>query len=643
MDKRQDLIEILQRAPGDVSGDELASQLGVSTRTVRSYVRALNRRGQVISATHRGYSLDRKGQAHDRSPGVTLEPSDSPAARLQFICRELAKRAEPVSVFDLAESLFISDSTLESDLTRARDVLRQHDLVLRRDHDQIWVEGQERSRRRLVRQMLQSSADGLVSATWKAFSAEYDSFQVKELRERISQAIDASGMEVNEYALADLIMHLVVSVERVQHGSVLSAVSPDTEPDPVVLDLCRRLAAVVEDLYDVVLPEPEFDALYGVVAVRSVRGDSQEVAERVIDAATRAAVAEILEEVSEQYLLGPSDRSMLGNLTLHVQNLIARTHAGSSLVTPLGAAFKNEHPLVHDLALCFATKLEQRLGIEVGDGEVDFLSFHMGLQYVRYLEERDLITITLVVPRYYNLGERLVDQLNDILRGQAVVEELATTLDFDFASVTSDLIVSCIAPPVRASAPVVLITPFITAQDTEHLLNRVRRGREANARRRVRTALTTLIDPRAFLRVDRVSSSEAAIEMMSAKLAAAGYVDATFFEDVLERERRSQTAFGGEFAIPHSMYMDARATGISVLVSDKAIPWGSSMVRLVFLFALSPDGRAAFRDVFEELTRLLMSRSSINALINAARDFDSFMAALTELLDGQPGEPASAR
>ena len=51
------------------------------------------------------------------------------------------------------------------------------------------------------------------------------------------------------------------------------------------------------------------------------------------------------------------------------------------------------------------------------------------------------------------------------------------------------------------------------------------------------------------------------------------------------------SAFGGEFAIPHSMHMDASATAIGVLVTEKPIPWGTSLVRLVLLFALSPDGR----------------------------------------------------
>lgn len=265
---------------------------------------------------------------------------------------------------------------------------------------------------------------------------------------------------------------------------------------------------------------------------------------------------------------------MLLNLALHVQNMVARAAAKQSLVNPLGNDFKNAHPLLHDLALYFAGRLETVLGIEVHEGEVDYLSFHMGMQFLRNLEQRDLVTITLVVPRYYDMATSVCDQLQDSVRGQALVEQTVTTIDADFGAVTSDLIVSCIEPGGPASAPVVKISPFLTTLDIDRVLSAVRQERDRNARRRVRTALTTLVDPQLFFHVHSVSSKEAALAMMCGKMVTAGYVEGTFLEDVLDRERRSSTSFGAEFAIPHSMYMDANATAISVMISDKGIPLG---------------------------------------------------------------------
>ena len=120
---------------------------------------------------------------------------------------------------------------------------------------------------------------------------------------------------------------------------------------------------------------------------------------------------------------------------------------------------------------------------------------------------------------------------------------------------------------------------------------------------------------------------------MSERLLEQGYVGAHFLDDVLDRESRSSTSFGGEFAIPHSMRMDATTTAISVLVSKKGIPWGTSDVRLVLLFALAPDGRQMFRDSLDQIIRLLAETGNVSALLERANDAEEFLAALGMLLD----------
>lgn len=627
------LVDTLLRAGVPLSGDELAAHLNVSTRTVRTYVKEINRHGPVVISSHRGYIIDRRAYSATQRPGTSVV-ADTPDKRLQFLCRDLAKRSHPVNVFDLSDRLSISDSTLETDLTRAREVFRQHELRLRRERDLLWVEGDERSRRRLVREMLHNSTKGLVPAMWQAFSAEFAHVDVQTLRVLIAEAIESSGLEFNDFALGDLMIHLLVTVERVRDGNYITVDhGQHVAPDPHVLALAHRLGALVAREYDVALPPSEFSALCDMIAVRAVRGLQVDNTDQCVDPDVRAMVADILEDVSHRYRLGQADTTMQLNLALHVQNLIARAGNGVALTSPLGQGFRNGHPLVHDLALYFAGRLETRKRIRIGAGEIDYLSFHMALQYMRYLEQRDLLTITLVVPRYYDLGAGIAGQLGDILRGQAVIEQVAT-VSFDFSTATSDLIVSCVEPSGPTAAPVVLISPFLTGKDRDHLLISVRQERERNARRRVRTTLTTLIDPRSFVHIGAVRDREAALALLCEAMTAAGYVDASFYADVLDRENRSSTAFGGEFAIPHSMYMDANATGVGVLVCDRPIPWGGSGVRLVLLFALSPDGRQTFRDVLDEITGLLSEAPSLTTLIDSgANGYDSFMAALTTLLD----------
>lgn len=608
--------------------------LQVSSRTVRTYVGQLNARGTVVSATHHGYTIDRDAyHALIGSPERTTQ-FDTPDRRLRYLCRRLVQATGPVGVYDLAGEVFVSDSTLEADLGRVREVLREHDLKLRRHGDAVTVEGAERSRRRLVRQMLYRSTEGLIPSTWRAFAAEYEHVDVPLLRDAVAAVIEKSELQFNEFALGDLLLHLTIAIDRASTGHVL----PDQPWSPATVDadveeLCRQLAAAVEDLFGLTLPAPELSALYGMMAVRAVRLAQPGTAESVVDPDMRQLVGELLEDVSSKYLLGPADPNTLLNLSLHLQNLMARARSGLQLTHPLGDTFKNQHPLVHDLAVDFAQRVETRAGIRVSGAEVDYLALHMGLQYMRYVEQRDIVTITLVVPHYYSVADNVAETLGRALRGRAVIEKVATALDFDFGSVTSDLIVSCVEPAEAPSAPMVRLPVFPSADDLDHVIAAVRLERERTSRRRIRSTLNTLIDPALFLHVPSVGSKEEALRMMSERMQVAGYVDEGFLDDVLDREERSSTAFGGEFAIPHSMHMDASATAIGVLVTEKPIPWGTSLVRLVLLFALSPDGRQTFRDVLDELTRLLSDGGHIKELIQAGTHSDAFLAALVDMLE----------
>lgn len=189
---------------------------------MRKYVAKLNARGTVVVTSHRGYALDPRARARLANLAEPAASIDTPDRRLEYLCRLLAQMSTPVDVHSLADKLYVSDSTIESDLSRAREVFREHDLTLKRDHENVWLDGPERSRRRVVRQMMQQGGQGVVP-TWQAFSREYAHFDLTKLRTTVSQIVAESELELNEYALSDVLLHIAVTVERVRAGHTLPA------------------------------------------------------------------------------------------------------------------------------------------------------------------------------------------------------------------------------------------------------------------------------------------------------------------------------------------------------------------------------------------------------------------------------------
>ncbi|MEL4357831.1 MULTISPECIES: BglG family transcription antiterminator [unclassified Luteococcus] len=625
-DRRRALLAALSRASRPLSGEELGSMLSVSSRTVRTYVSQLNQDDELVATSHQGYSLTATGRAQALSaPSPRQQTFDTPQRRLGYLCRTLPQSTEPVDFYQLAAQLCVSDSTLEADLSRAREVLREHDVVLRRDHEKIWVDGAERSRRRVVRQVLQQNGHDM-APDWDAIAQEFTRVDLPHLRQAVSECVAESEIEMNEYALGDVVLHLVVTVDRIQSGHVIPENgAPVVIRDSAVEELCRRLGERVAGDNGTELPEAELNSLYAAIAVRTV-GRSQVNSADLVSPDMLQLVSSSMEWVAQRYLLGPPDRAMLLKLAVHVDNVVARARSGVALAHPLGSAFRHSHPLVHELALAFAERLEEALGVEISPSEVDYLSLHMGMLYMTFLEQRDLPTITLVAPRYHGLEETLTTRLADSLRGKAVLERTLNSWDGGRDQVTSDLMVSCIPLPA-VDAPVVQISPLLPHADVDRILRAARTERERLGRERMVTLLRTLIDPSLFLHVEAVPTKREALTLMCARLEEQGYVDEGFLEDCMDRERRSPTSFGGAFAIPHSMRMDAKATGVAVLVSDRGIPWGPSSVRVVLLFSLSEAGRRSFRDGLDEIIRLLGEPGTVEAL-GATTTAEDFLAVL---------------
>ena len=102
-----------------------------------------------------------------------------------------------------------------------------------------------------------------------------------------------------------------------------------------------------------------------------------------------------------------------------------------------------------------------------------------------------------------------------------------------------------------------------------------------------------------------------------------GYVNNDFMHKIMEREKLSSTAFN-QFAIPHSLSMEALKTGISILINPKGIEWDSQNVQLVLMLCFSPNQRTLFNEIFEPLTNILIEPVSFARIIKS-NNYDEFI------------------
>jgi lichenan operon transcriptional antiterminator len=634
-ERQEQVLSSLQATDGWITGAELGARVGASARSVRDYVRRINGRHgvELVVSGQEGYRLNHGEYRRYREAAANSRNSDRRESRLYTVIRRMIANPSGIDVFELADDLFVSPSTLETDFGRARELVREYGLTLSRERDIVRIEGAERQQRRLLRFLLFSAGSGVLTHGLTTLDDPKRRATLRRLRSCVRPVLSQFKLEVNEYALNDLLVHLIIAAERISEGHDLGG-TPDAEAlaRAPLKEAVSGLAQAVEEALGVTLPGSELTALHSLLLTHSTAFEAQsrdELRAGLPISVTRSA----LRDISNQFGLDMYDEATVTRLALHVKNLIARCRLDQSLSTPLGISFRARLPFIHELALIVAQHIEAFAGITISDGEIDFLAFHIGNQVQRQARQGPPVTITCVVPQYGSLHDDIREFLSLALTGQAVIEDVVTSVVDDWTRITSDLVVSVVDLPPELPVPVVRVSPFITEDELNSVIARVRRERSRIRQDKLRATVVSLLDPALFRHNSAVPGKNEAIHELSKALEDERYVGANFEADVLDRENRSPTAFGGQFAIPHSLYMDAAKTGIAVMLLDEGIPWGASAaVRIVLLFAISPDGRSAFRDVLDELTRVLNDQKNLGVVINSSTDHNTFVRALSELL-----------
>jgi lichenan operon transcriptional antiterminator len=244
---------------------------------------------------------------------------------------------------------------------------------------------------------------------------------------------------------------------------------------------------------------------------------------------------------------------------------------------------------------------------------------------------RNKVSCVLLFPGYYDYGERLISRLTGSFDSMIVIQCVITHLE-ELQSITAhiDLVISVVNVPNFYNVEFVCVNPFMTEYDFDAIRSRIEKIRQNKKKRRLFEHLKQMSGPDIFHRNIAFSNEDEAIRYMSDLLVKNGYAGKTFADEVLAREHSYSTAYGN-IAIPHSMRMSAKKTGMAVLVNEKPIPWGQNMVNIVLLFSIQKETRNLFYDIFDNLIALLLEAPNAAKIIEC-ETYDDFIKTIIDCL-----------
>ncbi|MGW8481570.1 BglG family transcription antiterminator [Microbacterium sp. NPDC055903] len=636
--QRQDqLLSALLRRDGWVTAASLADQLGVTPRSIRSYVVALNARVPTGDAVESGTAGYRSGSTARTALRARESADSAPRDRLHTLVRLLIDAHNGIDVYETADRLHVSEATVEADLSRVRSLLGGTELTLERDREIVRLAGAEGARRRLLSRLAHDEMDEgsfhpeTVRRALAGARVAPDS--VAPFKSALVRELGALGYYVNELAISDVLLHIAIAAERVASGHALEAPSAATGEIAEVAAVIARLAA---EHFAVTLGEGDSGHLATLVLTRVVapgQDPSGDIARSGVDAGVEAAVRAELTRAADEYQVDLLDDAFVLRLSLHVQNLLRRAQEQAFTRNPLTRSLKTAYPMIFEVAVSIASGLHDRLGTPVHDDEIAYIAMHVGGRLERSRKAETILSATIVCPGYYELHELLRSRVDRSLGSAIEVTSVVTSVDPDWSAFRTDLVLSTIEPGSSGDR-FVRIQPFLTDADVERV--QVAAGRLRRARRlaRLREELARYFDASAFLHPLPDVGEEEAIRLLGGMLMQGGLIDETYVDNTIARERMSSTAFTDALAVPHALQMTARRTAIAIGVADGSIAWGDSRVQVVALAAFSEGDRAAFQTVFEQLVEVFSESDSVQRIVRRGSSFETFLDELVAVIDG---------
>lgn len=638
------MLALLLRDGEWVTASALADALGVTPRSIRSYVTAANARvapGLAVESGPQGYRAGPEAAAALRSGGDGGTPRD----RLHTLVRALLDAPEGIDVFDTADALHVSPATLDADLARVRGLLGGTELTLERSASRARLRGTEGAQRRLLSKLAHDEMDAgsfdLAALRRTLGEGSVGAQAFGPFKTELVARLGELGWFVNEFGIADVVMHIAIAADRTSRDRPLDADNAGGGRRPTQ----TQVAQIIEELADrhlgVRLGSADLQHLSTLVLTRVVAPDAGEDAASAsapssLDPEVEAAVREVVTAAAEEFLVDIAHDDFVSRLALHVQNLLHRAREQAWSRNPLTRSLKSTYPMIFEVAVFIASRLQQRLGIPLPDDEIAYIAMHVGGRLERSRRADQLLTATIVCPGYYDLHELLRSSVDRSL-GQAIeVVGVETRVDPDWSAIDTDLVLTTIDPLVVADR-IVRIQPFLTDADVERVQAAAGRIRRSRRLARLRAELERYFEPSAFLRgLDRSAQEgeEGVIRALGALLQERGVIDAEYVERTIERERLSSTAFTDALAVPHALEMTASRTAIAIGIADPSIPWGDGRVQVVALVAFSETDREAFQTVFEQFVEVFSERDSVQRIVRRGTDFNAFLDELVAVIDG---------
>ena len=633
--QHNELIKILAEDKEWQTARTLAMKLNVSERSVKNYIAEINQLlHDPIESSKRGYRMqmeDIKAFVRQDEAAIPQSPGERQVYLMEWIITG-AIREEEIDLFDVSEKLCVSLETTKKDLAVVKKSFETYRLELQTHGSAVGIYGTERKKRKAFRELIYQlfRENELEMSSIQKMIPQID---IVHLRGILMDESEKNSCYLNEYALMDILLDIAISMARIQNHCVLedkNEVTAEYREDRY--RLFTSILERIESDYAIHLDEIEENELKLMIMslIRRRRPAEQtENPKEFLDERTYLLFVRILEYLKDEFDLDElmEDEIFCYKFAGHLKNLLMRLRSGYSAKNMLTESIRESCPLTFECAI----GIEQEYGLQMDMSETAYLALHIGDRLESRLEEKEKISCLVIFPQYYHVANRLLEKIEKEFKDELSISCAYETQPEEKPE--AELIISTV--PIRGAdkGQFVLISPFCNQKDILAIKEHIQKIKGMRSNRKLQGRLKHVLNQKYFVKNPTFGSAEEAITYMTKRLIEDGMAAEDFTEKVLDREKQASTAFG-KIALPHSLKMMGKSTGIFVIISEKPIPWHTQYVNVVLLLCISERDRMLFYDIFDNLISLFVEEKYVQEIAKC-KDYKEFENLMLEYVGGK--------
>lgn len=563
------IIKILLNSVEPVSSLALSQEIGCSTKTIQNEIKEINKElknCEIVSIRGVGYKIE--GNLDD----IDIKNSDLyDYDRVEYIIKKIINISstdkDTIKLEDLADSMYVSLSTVKNDLKEVKKILNEYNLKISSKHKQgICIEASEED---IIKFIINYSNKVDNSLNIKDFLNNNIIENLFSIKKILLDTLNYENMILTDNEFKNIVNYISIYLSR-----------NNTNQSDFIKEYIKKYKSKKEK------PISEDEQLLIRKAIKEFCRD--------LNIATSINLSH--DKVFEECLFN------------HICNLYKRADLGINQYEITAGEIKLKYPFAFELGKIAKKTIEKNLNMEISEDEVENIALHIGgaLERIDKRDEKKVYKTIIVCTSGVGTSMLIKSKLENIFKGKLEIIKVIPSYLIDYINVLDiDFVISTVEVNLE-NINVIKVSPMLTDKEIKLIEKYIETENVY-----IDLDIQNLFSSELFFKDIKAETRSQVIDIMSKKLVEKGYIDDTMRQSYFERETIATTEIGNMVAIPHGANGEVYENKVAIGILKEPISWEVGKVRLIIMLALDKEKILDYEEVFSKIYKRVDSIAKV--------------------------------